>query len=112
MTTQSKLEAGLADGRASARLQGKKNPTVVMIQCVESRNEEHPYCSRVCCSEAVKNALEIKRRTAGRECRILGRDIRTYGFRELFFQKAREEGVLFVRHPENRPGRGRATTAA
>ena len=84
-----------------------------MIQCVESRNEEHPYCSRVCCSEAVKNALEIKRRVPDANVAVLGRDIRTYGFRELYFQKAREEGVLFVRHPEKqRPGRGRGRRTA
>jgi heterodisulfide reductase subunit A len=71
-----------------------------MIQCVESRNDEHPYCSRVCCGEAVKNALEIKRRVPGARVVVLGRDIRTYGFRELYFQKAREAGVLFVRYPE------------
>ena len=59
-----------------------------------------PYCSRVCCSEAVKNALEIKRRLPRAKVVVLGRDIRTYGFRELYFQKAREAGVLFVRHPE------------
>jgi heterodisulfide reductase subunit A-like polyferredoxin len=100
VTTQSKLEAALAAGELPQELQGKKNPTVVMIQCVESRNDEHPYCSRVCCSEAVKNALEIKRRLPDANVAVLGRDIRTYGFRELFFQKAREEGVLFVRHPE------------
>jgi len=100
VTTQSKLEVVLAGGELPPELQGKKNPTVVMIQCVESRNDEHPYCSRVCCSEAVKNALEIKRRLPGANVAILGRDIRTYGFRELFFQKAREEGIVFVRHPE------------
>ncbi len=100
VTTQSKLEAVLAKGELPPELEGKKNPTVVMIQCVESRNEEHPYCSRVCCSEAVKNAIEIKRRLPGANVAVLGRDIRTYGFRELYFQKAREEGVLFVRHPE------------
>ena len=100
VTTQSKLEAVLAGGDLPPELQGKKSPTVVMIQCVESRNEEHGYCSRVCCSEAVKNALEIKRLVPGANVAVLGRDIRTYGFRELFFQKAREEGILFVRHPE------------
>ncbi|HEY5529358.1 MAG TPA: FAD-dependent oxidoreductase, partial [Thermoleophilia bacterium] len=100
VTTQSKLEAELAGGDLPPELQGKKNPTVVMIQCVESRNDEHPYCSRVCCSEAVKNALEIKRRLPDANVAVLGRDMRTYGFRETFFQKAREEGVLFVRYPE------------
>ena len=55
---ESKLEkegwqpAPTDDGRAS---------TVVMIQCVESREPERPYCSRICCGEAVKNALRIKR---------------------------------------------------
>jgi heterodisulfide reductase subunit A-like polyferredoxin len=98
--TQSKLEALLAAGELPPELRGERSPTVVMIQCVESRNDDHPYCSRVCCSEAVKNALEIKRRLPGANVAILGRDIRTYGFRELYFQKAREEGVMFVRHPE------------
>jgi heterodisulfide reductase subunit A-like polyferredoxin len=100
VTTQSKLEAALAGGILPPELGATPNPTVVMIQCVESRNDEHPYCSRVCCSEAVKNALEIKSRLPGARVVVLGRDIRTYGFRELYFQKAREAGVLFVRYPE------------
>jgi heterodisulfide reductase subunit A-like polyferredoxin len=98
--TQSKLELALASGHLPSELTGKENPMVVMIQCVESRNEENPYCSRVCCSEAIKNALEIKRRLPRSRIVILGRDIRTYGFRELYFQKAREQGVLFVRYPD------------
>jgi heterodisulfide reductase subunit A-like polyferredoxin len=98
--TQSKLEAALAGGGLPLELAAKEEPTVVMIQCVESRNDEHTYCSRVCCSEAVKNALEIKRRRPRARVLVLGRDIRTYGFRELYFQKAREEGVLFVRYPD------------
>ena len=72
-----------------------------MIQCVESRNDKHAYCSRICCSEAIKNALEIKRRLPRANVAILGRDIRTYGFREVYYQKAREAGVLFVRHAES-----------
>jgi heterodisulfide reductase subunit A-like polyferredoxin len=100
VTTQRKLEAALAGPALPPELAGKPGPTVVMIQCVESRNEKNPYCSRVCCSEAVKNALELKRRLPAANVVVLGRDIRTYGFRELHFQEAREEGVLFVRHPE------------
>jgi heterodisulfide reductase subunit A-like polyferredoxin len=100
VTTQSKLEAALANGGLPPELAGKRDPSVVMIQCVESRNEQNAYCSRTCCSEAVKNALEIKRRLPWAKVAVLGRDVRTYGFRELYFQKAREQGVLFVRHPE------------
>jgi heterodisulfide reductase subunit A-like polyferredoxin len=97
--TQSKLQSILAEG-LPYELTVRPDPTVVMIQCVESRNDRNPYCSRICCSEAVKNALEIKRRLPRSRVAVLGRDIRTYGFRELYFQKAREAGVLFVRHPE------------
>jgi heterodisulfide reductase subunit A len=100
VTTQSKLEAVLAGGNLPSELQSKASPTVVMIQCVESRNDEHAYCSRVCCSEAVKNALAIKRRVPAANVVVLGRDIRTYGFRELFFQQAREKGILFLRYPD------------
>jgi heterodisulfide reductase subunit A-like polyferredoxin len=98
--TQNGLEAALAGGKLPPELTGRPDPTVVMIQCVESRNDQNPYCSRVCCSEAVKNAIEIKRRLPGARVAILGRDIRTYGFRELHYQKAREAGVLFIRYPD------------
>jgi heterodisulfide reductase subunit A len=65
---------------------------------VESRDENNPYCSRVCCSEARKNALRIKRRVPGAAVSILNRDIRTYGLRDDFFRQARQEGVRFVRY--------------
>ena len=72
--------------------------TVVMIQCVGSREQGHMYCSRVCCNTAVKNALRIKELSAETEVYILYRDIRTYGFNEDYFQQARSKGVLFVRY--------------
>ena len=61
-----------------------------MIQCVGSRNEETPYCSRICCSMAVKNALHIKKKNPDANIYVLYRDIRTYGFREKYYQQARE----------------------
>jgi heterodisulfide reductase subunit A-like polyferredoxin len=100
VTTQSKLEASLAGAILPPELAAKPDPTVVMIQCVESRNDKNAYCSRVCCSEAIKNALEIKRRVPGARVAVLGRDIRTYGFRELHYQQAREAGVVFIRYAD------------
>jgi heterodisulfide reductase subunit A-like polyferredoxin len=96
--TQRQLEDKLAQGA----LPQAAEPQVVMIQCVDSRNEKNPYCSRVCCSEAVKNALELKRQKPGARVVVLYRDIRTYGFREVYYQQAREAGVLFVRFPEGK----------
>jgi heterodisulfide reductase subunit A-like polyferredoxin len=98
--TQSELESELAGCNLPNQLRDRTDPTVAMIQCVESRDDKNPYCSRVCCSEAIKNAIEIKRLLPRAEVIVLGRDIRTQGFRELYFQKARENGVLFIRYPD------------
>lgn len=74
---------------------------VIMIQCVESRNEEHPYCSRMCCQEAIKNSIKIKEMSPKSEVYILYRDIRTYGLNELYYKKARELGVIFINYDED-----------
>jgi heterodisulfide reductase subunit A len=79
------------------------NATVVMIQCVEQRNEERPYCSRVCCTTAVKNALELRERYPRARIMVLYRDMRTYGFREAAYREAREKGVLFIPYEPERP---------
>ena len=99
VVTQSELEGMLASGSLpTGRLAGPA--TVVMIQCVGSRNSEHPYCSRVCCSEAVKNALRIKQANPETSVFILYRDMRTYGFREDYYRQARAAGVIFLRYDE------------
>jgi coenzyme F420-reducing hydrogenase delta subunit/Pyruvate/2-oxoacid:ferredoxin oxidoreductase delta subunit len=77
---------------------------VVMIQCVGSREVAHPYCSRLCCSQAVSNALKLKGLNPRAEVIILYRDIRTYGTQEVFYKQAREAGVRFLRFdPEDPP---------
>ena len=75
---------------------------VVMIQCVGSRESGHPYCSRLCCTGAVKNAIRLKETNPGAEIFILYRDIRTYGFREKYYTKAREMGINFIRYDLDR----------
>ncbi len=78
--------------------------TAVFIQCVGSRQPERPYCSRVCCTHSVDNALELKKRNPSMNVFILYRDIRTYGEREYLYREAREKGVVFVRYGvENKP---------
>ena len=67
-----------------------------MIQCVGSREPEHLYCSRVCCSQAINNAIKLKETNPDMEVYILYRDIRSYGMHELQYRKAREMGVTFI----------------
>jgi heterodisulfide reductase subunit A len=75
----------------------KNAKSVAMIQCVGCRNEERSYCSRVCCSESVKNALSLKALNPQMDVYVLYRDMRTYGFREDYYRKASEQGVKFIR---------------
>jgi len=75
-----------------------------MIQCVGSRNEDNPNCSRVCCQNAVKNAIAIKEQNADTDVFILYRDMRMYSMLEEYYTKARNLGVIFSRFdPENQP---------
>ncbi len=92
--TQLELEGKLADGTGS--LEGVRN--VVMIQCVGSREEPNLYCSRVCCTEAIRNALELKKANPDVNVYIIYRDIRTSGFREELYREARDSGVVFLRY--------------
>ncbi len=83
------------------RLETEATPkTVVMIQCVGSRDSERPYCSRVCCGAAVKNALRLKEKDPSADVYVLYRDIRTYQYREIYYRKARSLGVKFVHFPD------------
>lgn len=89
--TQVNLEERLAKNPGDF----SKPQTFVMIQCVGSRNDEHPYCSRVCCAHAIKNGLKLKSINPEHKIIVLYRDIRTYGFLEKHYLKAREEGIVF-----------------
>ncbi|MFX0042623.1 MAG: FAD-dependent oxidoreductase [Candidatus Hodarchaeota archaeon] len=97
--TQSNLEEILFTNEKKI----KELKSIVMIQCIGSRNEEHPYCSRMCCAEAIKNALKAKEINPDLNIIILFRDIRTYGFKEKYYNLAREKGIIFIRFDENKP---------
>jgi heterodisulfide reductase subunit A len=77
---------------------------VVMIQCVGCRNADQNYCSRVCCSHAVKNGLKLKALNPEMDIYILFRDMRTYGLREDYYREASDKQITFVRYePDNAP---------
>ncbi|MBN2125210.1 MAG: CoB--CoM heterodisulfide reductase iron-sulfur subunit A family protein [Deltaproteobacteria bacterium] len=71
---------------------------MVFIQCVGSRDENRPYCSRVCCSHSIMNALKLKKTNPQMEIYVLYRDMRTYGLREDYYKKASDLGVIFIRY--------------
>ncbi len=81
----------------------KELDQVVMIQCVGSRNDDNPNCSRVCCQNAVKNAIQIKELSPDTDVFILYRDMRTYSMLEEYYNKARNLGVIFSRFSQDDP---------
>ncbi|MFQ6759314.1 MAG: CoB--CoM heterodisulfide reductase iron-sulfur subunit A family protein [Deltaproteobacteria bacterium] len=100
IVTQLELEKKLAGSRPLA----KNANQVVMIQCVGSRGEDLSYCSRVCCGQALKNSLRLKKLRPELGITVLYRDMRAYGFLEDDYRAAREAGVIFVRyHEEKKP---------
>jgi len=98
--TQLELDQAIAAGEQRI----KDARQIVMIQCVGSREEQRPYCSRICCSKTVQLALQVKAVNPDCTVIVLYRDIRTYGFFEDRYREAREQGVLFFRYEqENKP---------
>jgi heterodisulfide reductase subunit A2 len=97
VVTQTELETRLRQN-AGALADLK---TVVMIQCVDSRDARRPYCSHVCCSQAVRNAVRLRQLQPALELFILYRDMHTPGMHELAYQAARQAGVVLVRYDIN-----------
>ncbi len=95
--TQSELERKLNDKSVDP----EKLNEVVMIQCVDSREEPRNYCSRVCCPSAIKNALYLKEKNPDVNVYVLYRDMTTCGFAEKYFTEARRKGVVFFAYDRN-----------
>jgi heterodisulfide reductase subunit A len=78
--------------------------SLVMIQCVGCRNEDRNYCSRICCSQSIKNALKLKEINPKMDIYILFRDMRTYGFKEDYYKEAGDKDIKFIRYePQDKP---------
>jgi heterodisulfide reductase subunit A-like polyferredoxin len=76
----------------------KQADSIAFIQCVGSREPERPYCSKICCTTTVQQAIGLKEQKPDLNVYVLYRDIRTYGPKEKLYQKAREMGVIFIRY--------------
>ena len=82
----------------------KNADSIVFIQCVGSRDDNRPYCSRICCTASVLQAISIKKKSPDTDVFILYRDMRTFGERESLYKQAREKGVIFIQYSlDNKP---------
>jgi heterodisulfide reductase subunit A len=89
-------------GKGEERVMNSRS--LVMIQCVGCRQEDRNYCSRVCCSQSIKNALKLKEINPEMDITIIFRDMRTYGLKEDYYREASEKEVKFIRYePDDKP---------
>jgi heterodisulfide reductase subunit A len=87
----------------SSQLPAPKLNNIVMLQCVGSRSIDHPYCSRVCCSIALINAIRLKEQNPDVKIYILYQDIMSYGLMEKYYSEARRIGIKFMRYEPDKP---------
>ena len=101
VVTQGELERLLAEGLGSGT---RPLMSVVMIQCAGARDETRPYCSRICCMTAIKNAIHLRDLAAKPEVYVLYRDLLALGtVYEGLYREARGRGVTFVQYLPERP---------
>ncbi len=72
--------------------------SVGFVLCAGSLDEMHPYCSRTCCQQSIKNAIRLKEQDPRRPVYVWFKEIRTFGLLEEYYTKARELGVIFTRY--------------
>jgi heterodisulfide reductase subunit A len=87
-------------GRVLRPSDGKVPDTVAYVQCAGSRDQSLgvPYCSRVCCMYAIKQAMLLAGALPLVEVTIYYMDIRAFGKGfEQFYQNAKAMGIEFVR---------------
>ncbi|MBU4566517.1 MAG: hydrogenase iron-sulfur subunit [Desulfarculus sp.] len=77
---------------------------VAFIQCAGSRDQNHlPYCSAVCCTVSLKQAMMVKEANPEAAVYVIYKDIRTPGQSEEVYREAQRKGVVFIRRDEDYP---------
>jgi len=75
--------------------------SLVMIQCVACRNADRDYYTRICCRNAISNALNLKEINPQMDIYILFRNKRAFGFGKNYFRKLADKNIRFIRYKLN-----------
>ncbi|SHF60521.1 putative adenylylsulfate reductase-associated electron transfer protein QmoB [Desulfofundulus australicus DSM 11792] len=92
------FEEMAARGEFKRPSDGREAKSVAFILCAGSRDKEHlPYCSAICCTESLKQALYVKEKDPEATVYIFYKDMRAAGNYEFLYQRVQKEGALFFR---------------
>jgi len=96
--TNTLFEEGYKEGKITRPSDGQEVSNVAFLQCAGQRDPDHlPYCSSVCCTTALKQALQIKAQNSDANIYVVYKEMRTPGQAEDLYRKAQEAGVTFIR---------------
>lgn len=96
--TNAMFEESYKDGDITRPSDGMAVENVVFLHCAGSRDPEYlPYCSSICCTASLKQALRVKKQNPDANVYSVYRELRTPGQAEDIYRKAQEEGVIFIR---------------
>jgi heterodisulfide reductase subunit A-like polyferredoxin len=90
-------EVDLVKNPSTSSIDLEKVHQVIMIQCIGPAEQ---FCARICCSTALKNAIQFKTQHSSAQVFVLCKDVRTYGFKERLYRQALELGIVFIRYDE------------
>lgn len=113
--TNAMFEEGYKGRKVTRPSDGKDAAKVAFLQCAGSRDPDRlPYCSTVCCTAALKQALQVKAGDPEAQVFVVYKEMRTPGQAEDLYRKAQEEGVIFIRcqSPEVQANGGGLTVEA
>lgn len=98
VVTGVELEAMLAKGELKRPSNGAPVRNIAFVQCAGSRDPNHlPYCSSVCCSASIKQALQVVQGDKDAMAYIVYEELRTPGTAEEFYREAQRSGVVFMK---------------
>ncbi len=98
VVTQLELSRMLLQKNLTRPSDGASLKEVVMVQCVGSRSEDYKKdCSKLCCTFAIDNALEILKQNPDANVRVVYMDIRVPFEHEMVYKESREKGVDYIR---------------
>jgi quinone-modifying oxidoreductase subunit QmoB len=96
--TNAMFEESTVDGKIARPSDNKEVTNIAFLQCAGSRDPKHlPYCSSVCCTTSLKQAIRVKQQNPDAGVYIVYKELRTPGQAEDIYRKAQEEGVIFIR---------------
>ncbi len=91
--------SGPTEGNVARLSDGRIPNKIAWLQCIGSRDQDHPYCSSICCMFATKEAMLAKQRVPGVECHIFVMDERAFNKEYTkYYERARDQhGVKYTR---------------